>query len=91
MTPPHVLPPLLHRGDLHGNVTLKWLAMGSQAAAPLAGDLQWNPPHSNERESGELLECVQMPGEVVYLPSLWWHATIDVTDTASVAEFHADP
>lgn len=31
-----------------------------------------------------MLECVQQPGEVVYVPPLWWHATSNMGDTVAV-------
>lgn len=31
-------------------------------------------------------ECVQRPGDIVYVPSGWIHATVNIGDTAAVAQ-----
>ena len=35
-------------------------------------------------------DCVQRPGEVLYLPDRWWHATLNVGDTVSMGTFFVD-
>ena len=35
-------------------------------------------------------DCAQRPGEVLYLPPRWWHATMNVGDTVSVGTFFVD-
>ena len=37
-----------------------------------------------------LLECTQYPGEILYIPSLWWHATGNIGDTIGVGAQSTD-
>ena len=37
-------------------------------------------------DSVKPLECMQMPGDIVYVPSGWIHATVNVGDTAAIAQ-----
>ena len=32
----------------------------------------------------QALECVVSPGDVLYIPSYWWHHIISLTETVSV-------
>eukprot|EP00163_Fabomonas_tropica_P025616 TRINITY_DN446_c0_g2_i11.p1 TRINITY_DN446_c0_g2~~TRINITY_DN446_c0_g2_i11.p1 ORF type:complete len:670 (+),score=96.30 TRINITY_DN446_c0_g2_i11:180-2189(+) len=38
------------------------------------------------REAGDVQECVQHAGDVVFVPRLWSHATINLVDTVCVAQ-----
>jgi hypothetical protein len=53
--------------------------------------LQWflnKYPHLSERNKP--YECTLLPGEVIYLPSQWWHATLNVDTTVFMSTFFTD-
>jgi hypothetical protein len=35
----------------------------------------------------ELLECTLMEGEILYLPSMWWHSTLNLGQTVFISAF----
>jgi hypothetical protein len=39
------------------------------------------------KDPESLLECVQVPGEIFYVPGRWWHATVNVAESFLVAQF----
>ena len=45
---------------------------------------RWAKADRKRLKSAGLLECMQRPGEVVFVPPLWWHATSNVGDTVAV-------
>ena len=41
------------------------------------------------RGSPEMIECVQGPGELMFVPDMWGHAVLNEEDSIAVAfEFH---
>lgn len=38
-------------------------------------------------EDKKPVECVLRPGEIIYLPSHWWHATLNIGDTVFMSTF----
>lgn len=46
-----------------------------------------HPAQGPEREL--LQDCVLRPGEALYFPSHWWHATINVGETVFMSSFLA--
>ena len=68
--PPHTVPPVEY--PPHRTIR-KWL---SEVYTPvLAGDSKLAP-----------MECTVQPGEVLYLPAGWFHATINIGETVSVSK-----
>jgi len=62
-------------GECPGEVHLDWL---TKVWPKLKGTPR--APH----------ECVQRPGDVLYLPEGWWHATLNLGDTIAVSCQHPD-
>ena len=60
--------------------------------------LQWLTGFTEERTHsdkglyytpGDVQECVQLPGDVVFVPELWGHAVVNLRPSIAVAyEFH---
>lgn len=57
---------------------------------PDASSLQWltnvRPTYTSDEER-ELLECVCAPGDLLYIPSFWHHATLNIGETVFMATF----
>jgi hypothetical protein len=45
---------------------------------------EWARAH-RERFAGDLHECVQRPGEVLFVPQHWYHAVLNVSDCVGIA------
>jgi tetratricopeptide (TPR) repeat protein len=45
---------------------------------------EWAGTH-RERFAGDLHECVQQPGELLFVPQYWYHAVLNVSDCVGVA------
>eukprot|EP01024_Parvocaulis_polyphysoides_P031030 TRINITY_DN28132_c0_g1_i1.p1 TRINITY_DN28132_c0_g1~~TRINITY_DN28132_c0_g1_i1.p1 ORF type:complete len:307 (-),score=17.08 TRINITY_DN28132_c0_g1_i1:155-991(-) len=44
-------------------------------------------PNLSEKEKGQMLECVIQAGDLLYFPSRWWHATINIGETVFISSF----
>lgn len=50
------------------------------------------PQTAQPRENNGLLECVQRPNETLFVPSGWWHTTLNLKPSLAVTEnFAAEP
>ena len=72
----------------------RWtLYPGNPGGVPPSAGYNPSTPHLRWLESvyptlssgAKPLECMQGPGDIVYVPSGWIHATINVGDTAAIA------
>ena len=69
---------------------VQWLLQYAQHDVPLnssAADVKrllLQPSHAQQltlrQQPQALLSCMLQPGHVLYLPSHWWHATLNVGD-----------
>lgn len=61
---------------------------------PNTSSLNWAKEYE-ERKSGQaeweedqnILECVCEPGDVLYIPSDWWHSTLNIGDAVFISTF----
>ncbi len=53
--------------------------------------IQWlvdvYPKIKNNPESQQPLECVCLPGDILYIPTAWWHSTLNVGETVFLSAF----
>lgn len=94
--PSRGLPPHKHQAAWLGVVVgrKKWSFLPPDAlsgdaslyhATALQSPSRWSEAHrARLRRDAGLLECVQAAGEVVLLPSLWWHGTENLGDVVAV-------
>ena len=72
-----------------------WISPPRDAAfsnVPAADYIAADGPASAERAGRVVLRCVQWPGDVLYLPDYWGHATVNLEPSVSVAsEFREGP
>jgi histone arginine demethylase JMJD6 len=70
--------------------TKRWLMFPPEQGALLEpGRLYAFPPGQEDvpmPEDARPLACVQRPGEIVFMPSGWWHQVYNVTPTLSLTE-----
>mmetsp|Transcript_25684 Transcript_25684/g.32750 ORF Transcript_25684/g.32750 Transcript_25684/m.32750 type:complete len:89 (+) Transcript_25684:574-840(+) len=38
-------------------------------------------------KGSKLMECVVQPGQVLYIPDWWWHATLNIGETVFISTF----
>ncbi len=53
--------------------------------------LDWlkNEAAADIRDVSGVQECVQLPGDVIFVPEFWGHAVVNVRESMAVAyEFH---
>lgn len=50
----------------------------------LQSSARWSDASREALKAAGMLECTQRAGEVLYLPALWWHATVNVGDVIGV-------
>lgn len=70
--PPDKVPPGVFPSDDHFDVTTP--------TSPLEWYLRFYHP------SKESIECIQYPGEIVYVPNGWWHQVINLDETIAVTQ-----
>jgi hypothetical protein len=70
-----VLPPQVRPEFDPDEPPLRWLLRRVQGAGLSASS-----------ESG-LLQCTLLPGEILYLPGMWWHATLNLGQTVFISSF----
>jgi len=75
---------------IHGRK--RWFIYSPSAGVPPGGYNQFDPAHVwyestyHRLSEDELpMECVQYPGETLYIPEDWLHATINIGETLAVA------
>ena len=55
---------------------------------PNKSTLQWlYEVYPTVKKAENLIECVLKPGEVLYIPDWWWHATLNIGETVFISTF----
>eukprot|EP01025_Chloroclados_australasicus_P011274 TRINITY_DN1487_c1_g1_i2.p2 TRINITY_DN1487_c1_g1~~TRINITY_DN1487_c1_g1_i2.p2 ORF type:complete len:176 (-),score=6.70 TRINITY_DN1487_c1_g1_i2:429-956(-) len=49
--------------------------------------LQRYYPSLPDKDRMQMQECIIKPGEILYFPSDWWHATVNIGETVFVSSF----
>ena len=92
LRPPHLKRALPPTSSSIRNTSVQWLfdkgPMGY--AAMRAEEDAAQAAAGPGKRIPELVECVQMPGETFYLPPMWYHSTVNVAQSISVAQFDFD-
>ena len=52
--------------------------------------IQWFVKNYQRLEKGTYLEAVVHPGEVIYVPSGWWHTVLNLDETVAVTQNFVD-
>jgi len=86
--------PLHHHGPSLAEVVFgrkRWFVVPPSTSIsfnPTVSTLTWY--HSHLQRGGlpkGMWQCSQQPGEVLYLPGNWWHATLNVGETVFFLNF----
>ena len=90
MLPPHVTPPGVYVSDDEAEVTAplsiaEWLLEFAQETRRLYG------PEASRPEDRLLLEGVCEEGEVLYVPSGWWHLVINLEESVALTQNFVSP
>lgn len=55
---------------------------------PDASTLQWYyNVYPTLKEEDKPIECTLKPGEILYIPDWWWHATLNLGETVFISTF----
>uniref|UniRef100_A0A158Q8M6 JmjC domain-containing protein n=1 Tax=Elaeophora elaphi TaxID=1147741 RepID=A0A158Q8M6_9BILA len=74
-TPKNVLKPTKKEGGIHPNEAITWFTTVYGRINSPDWLEEWKP-----------IEAVQCPGEVIFVPSGWWHVVLNLTDTVAVTQ-----
>lgn len=90
MLPPHVTPPGVYVSEDEAEVTAplsiaEWLLEFAQETRRLYG------PEASRQEDRLLLEGVCEEGEVLYVPSGWWHLVINLEESVALTQNFVSP
>jgi hypothetical protein len=80
LRPPHILEALPRTHTRRRKTTIEWFSDSDDSGYRTLKALEAGLPLENRT----LLECVQVPGETIYLPSMWWHTTLNIAQSVSV-------
>lgn len=90
MLPPHITPPGVYVSEDEAEVTAplsiaEWLLEFAQETRRLYG------PEAARKEDRLLLEGVCEEGEVLYVPSGWWHLVINLEESVALTQNFVSP
>ncbi|BBN10747.1 histone arginine demethylase JMJD6 [Marchantia polymorpha subsp. ruderalis] len=51
----------------------------------------WLDVYPHLEEENKPLECTQLPGETIYVPSGWWHCVLNIDDSVAVTQNFVNP
>mmetsp|Transcript_45759 Transcript_45759/g.118263 ORF Transcript_45759/g.118263 Transcript_45759/m.118263 type:complete len:485 (-) Transcript_45759:125-1579(-) len=80
MFPPHITPPGVHPSSDMGTVT-----------SPVSLMEWFLNYYAQAKATGESIEFIQEEGDLVFVPSGWWHAVLNIEDTIAVTQNYVSP
>ncbi|VDN22678.1 unnamed protein product [Gongylonema pulchrum] len=74
-TPKCVVKPTSEEGGVHVDEAVIWFKTVYKRTSSCNWSKEWTP-----------IEAVQYPGEIMFVPSGWWHVVLNLTDTIAVTQ-----